>query len=76
MLLSVAQANFLLHGAVSPDMKKHVRPPLPDEPPDPDWKPLPQGMKIVAATREARDLSRELGLGDRSSQEGEAHDRG
>jgi hypothetical protein len=47
MLLSDAQANFLLYGAVTLDMKKHVRPPTPDEGRDPNWKPLPRAQRII-----------------------------
>jgi hypothetical protein len=47
MLLSEGQVDFLLHGAVTLEMMKHVRLPLPEEARDPTWKPLPQ--LVVAA---------------------------
>jgi hypothetical protein len=47
MLLSEAQANFILHGAVTPEMSRHVRPPKPDEPRDPNWRLLPGAEQHV-----------------------------
>ncbi|MGW0664618.1 CPCC family cysteine-rich protein [Streptodolium elevatio] len=34
------QANYQRYGACREDMLKHVRPPNPDEPLDPGWRPL------------------------------------
>ena len=45
MLLSEGQANFMVFGAVAPEMKKYVRPPLSHESRDPNWMPLPQAEK-------------------------------
>jgi hypothetical protein len=53
MLLSDGQANFLLHGAASLEMKKHVRSPFPEEARDPTWRPLPQALKKAGKEGEA-----------------------
>ena len=47
MLLSEAQANFILHGAVTPEMRRHVRTAGPGEPRDPNWKLLPRAEQMV-----------------------------
>jgi hypothetical protein len=51
MLLSQAQTNFILLGACDPEMKRNVRPPKPDEPLDPAWKPFPKALELVRQAR-------------------------
>jgi hypothetical protein len=52
--LSQAQANFVLIGACEPPMQKHVRPPLPTDERDPEWKLLPRARELIERQQVSR----------------------
>lgn len=47
MMVSEAQANYILFGASAERRKERVRPPKESEPRDPSWAPLPEALAIV-----------------------------
>ena len=47
MMVSVAQANYILFGASAERRMERVRPPKECEPLDPLWTPLPEALVIV-----------------------------
>ena len=47
MMVSVAQANYILFGASAERRMERVRPPKECEPLDPLWAPLPEALVIV-----------------------------
>src|SRR5262245_555634 len=47
MLLSEAQVNFTLFGAIKPEDVPKVRPPRPDDSRDPDWVLLPKARELL-----------------------------
>lgn len=53
MMLSQAQANFILFGASTENRKLRCRSPQLDEPLDREWKPLDEAILIVRSKDEA-----------------------
>ncbi|MCP4943116.1 MAG: hypothetical protein GY924_14205 [Planctomycetaceae bacterium] len=46
MMVSEAQANFMAYGASMEKRKDRCRPPRPNEPLDPEWKPLDEAIRL------------------------------
>ncbi|GAB4135593.1 MAG: CPCC family cysteine-rich protein [Planctomycetaceae bacterium] len=51
MMVSQAQANFIMFGASSKDAIPHVRPPKYDEEYDSSWTPLKAALQLVERTK-------------------------
>ena len=51
MMVSEAQANYMLIGAISPEYVENVRPPTADEVRDRIWKPLSKALETAHQRR-------------------------
>lgn len=58
MLVSEAQANFMMYGASTKERQGRARVAGPDEPFDPDWKPLPEALSKVDVHRNRSEDTR------------------
>jgi hypothetical protein len=54
MMVSDAQANYIVFGACAKQHIASVRQPLPNEEKDPSWQPLPESLRKAEKLREEK----------------------
>ena len=56
MSIAEAQANYIVYGAVLPEMVEHTRPPLPEMGKDPAWEPYPEAIQLAKRIQQQGDM--------------------